>query len=51
MNMDQVYKILSYLKIDEDAIQEIAIKIWEARDSYDPEAGALSTWVTSIAKS
>lgn len=49
MEMEKVYQILSYLHLDEDVIQDVAIKVWETRESYNPEAGVLSTWVNAIA--
>lgn len=48
--MNEVYRILSYLHLDEDVEQEIAILAWEKRNLYSSEKGALSTWINAIAK-
>lgn len=34
----------------EDMISDVVLRMWRARDSYDAEKGALSTWVGMIAK-
>ena len=35
----------------EEVVQEIFLQIWNKANSYDPERGAVSTWVLSIARS
>lgn len=34
----------------EDIISDVTLRMWRARDSYDSNKGALSTWVGKIAK-
>lgn len=50
MEMEQVYKILKYHRLSDDDQQDIAIKIWEQQDKYNPELGKLSTWIGLIVK-
>ncbi len=49
MDMKEVYRILSYHRLEQDDEQEIAIKIWQSQDSYN-EDYALSTWIGAIVK-
>lgn len=35
----------------EEVVQEIFLQIWNKANSYDPERGAVSTWVLNIARS
>jgi hypothetical protein len=48
--IDNIYITLGYLNLDEDDMQDIAIKCWEQLDKYDATKAALSTWVSTIAK-
>lgn len=50
MDMEEVYRIIKYLRLSEDDNQDIAIKVWEAQDTFNPEIASLSAWVTKIAK-
>lgn len=52
MEITDVYTILSRhpKNLDEDTIQDLVIKIWEARESYKPDKTVLSTWVYQIVK-
>ncbi len=34
----------------EDMVSDVVLKIWRARESYDPAKGAYSTWVGTIAR-
>jgi len=35
----------------EEVVQEIFLQVWNKAQSYDPERGALSTWILNIARS
>ena len=35
----------------EEVVQEIFLQVWNNAQSYDPERGALSTWILNIARS
>lgn len=48
--MNKIYKCLKYHHLSDDDMQDIAIQIWSARDSYDEEKGTLGTWVSRIVK-
>ena len=34
----------------EDIVSEVELRMWRARDSYDPSKGAFSTWVGTITR-
>lgn len=49
MEINEIYKQLKYHHhLSEDDVQELAIKIWQARDKYDASKASLSTWVQKI---
>lgn len=44
------YQLLGSPFEAEDAVQDAMERAWKARDSFDPAAGSLSTWVFRIAR-
>jgi RNA polymerase sigma factor (sigma-70 family) len=50
MRAEDIYKKLKFHHLDQDDEQELVIKIWLARDSYDQEKGTLGTWIARIVK-
>lgn len=48
ITINDIYDQLKFYHLDDDAQQELALKIWEAKDSYDSEKGQFNTWTTKI---
>ena len=45
-----LHRILNDDQMAEDAVQECFMKIWRARNSYQPSKGTLFTWMLNIAR-
>lgn len=45
------YRMLRNREEAEEAAQEIFLQLWNKADTYDPERGAVSTWIINIARS
>ena len=45
------FRMLRSREEAEEVVQEIFLQLWNKADSYDPERGAVSTWIINIARS
>lgn len=45
------YRMLRSREEAEEVVQEIFLQVWNKVDTYDPERGAISTWIVNIARS
>ncbi len=45
------FRMLRSREEAEEVVQEIFLQVWNKADSYDPERGAISTWIVNIARS
>ena len=45
------FRMLRSREEAEEVVQEIFLQLWNRADSYDPERGAVSTWIINIARS
>ncbi len=45
------FRMLRSREEAEEVVQEIFLQLWNKAESYDPERGAVSTWIINIARS
>ena len=45
------FRMLRSREEAEEVVQEIFLQVWNKADTYDPERGAISTWIVNIARS
>lgn len=44
------YRAIGNLQDAEDIVQEVLVRVWRSADRFDPDRGAVSTWLFAIAR-
>ncbi|CAA6810245.1 MAG: Unknown protein [uncultured Sulfurovum sp.] len=50
VTIEEIYYYLSFHHLNDDVKQDLAIKLWENRNKYNPEIAKASTWVSAAVK-